>query len=404
MNKDVETGPGSPNESRMDKARNSPMSRRPTIGFIAPLPSLALRVRMTKMATLFLAHGHRLAFAGWERLPGEAAQNPWPGDGVDERLLFRGGGYARTVTRLLYPIWMIRVFLHVLLGRRPDTLFCLGWETAFPALLASFVRPATIVFDDADRFSMIVQLPSALHRVVTRLEEWTSRRVAMHIVPGYSRYEWRHERMVVLRNTPVSSDFRWAEQHARPRPDADLVVYVNGWISRERGADVVMEAADQYLSSGRSLAILAAGQATDSSGEALLRHPAALDFGRLQQAEALALYAAADVTLTFYDPSVAVNRRAEPNKWGDAVFFGKPFIVNQEVETASSFIDRGIAFAVPFGDPDALARLWRELADDPQRLESARAAALAARSEFEPFEEQLSSLLQKLEERSGCRP
>lgn len=363
------------------------------VTIIAHEPAILRRVRLAKMARVLLAAGYRIAYRGWRREAADKDKYRWDEPRVDERTIFAGGGYAGRFTRAYYPLWMVRVFFHVLFTRDPRTFFCLGFETAFPALVASKLRPARIIFDDADRFSMIFSLPGPLHKLLVALERWTSRNVALHIVPGLTRYEWRHERMVVLRNTPAREDFDWAARHGATRPEADLVVYVNGWISASRGAAPLLEALPLVEGQEIRLAIIAAGSPTDEAGQRLLDLPITRNMGKLEQREALCLYSASDVTLTYYDPAIPINRHAESNKWGDAIFLGQPFIVNSEVETAQHFVKAGAAYEVPFGDARALADLLVSLARDPARLEQARAAAASMRDAYRPFEEQFADLL-----------
>lgn len=365
---------------------------------IAPLSSPKQRTRLTKQVLHFNKYGYRINFWGWERIPGESG-----GYDNDQKLVVRslllGGGYTTRKARLMYPLWMVVVFWRVLFLGRCQTIFCLGWETAFPARLAALITNAQIVFDDADRFSMIFNLPGFLHRMLQRLERWTSHKCALHIVPGFSRYEWRHERMILLRNTPLRRDFETARKVAPDRPDAKLVLYANGWIGETRGAATFLKALNRASRAGLDLHMVIAGQVDGPNGEKLCKHPLVSYLGRIVQREALSWYAVVDAVLTFYYPSVPINHKAEPNKWGDAIYFNTPFIVNSEVETARDFVDQGAAFSVPYNDEKGLFHLLAGLVDAPERISRAKEEILKFEASFQVFDDGLTNILRRLEKR-----
>lgn len=364
-----------------------------TVVFLAPLGAIQRRTRLAKMAALIRARGDELLFFGWERERGEAQALRGADPGVRESIILRGGGYASRWTRLFYPLWMIAVFLRTLGLGRDKPLFCLGWETAFPALLAARFTGARVIFDDADRFSMIVRLPGPFQRWLEALERWTSRHVHLHLVPGFSRYDWRHERMVELNNSPLMADMERARARAPARPEAALVVYANGWIGETRGAPVFVRALDLIQARGLDIRMVIAGRVSGPASSRLIEHPRVSFLGEVSQGEALAQYAAADVLLTYYDPVVPINRTAESNKWGDAVFFGTPFVVNAEVATARDFVEAGAAWSLPYDDAEALVGLLRALSLDPARVREAGRRLSTFRASYRLFDERMAEIL-----------
>ena len=330
---------------------------------IAPVSAVRKRPRLAKMVPVFLALGKNVRLHGWERIRGECREFAWPDDRVSEAPILRGGGYVSKRARAMYPLWMLVVFLRVLtLGRR-KLLFCLGWETAFPALVAAKLTRSTVIFDDADRFSMVLRLPAPAHKVLVALEYWASRHAQAHLVPGWTRYSFRHPGMKLLRNTPTTADFEHARQTASTRPDAELVLYVNGWIGQTRGAPIFLELMRRLAQRQRRIVMIAAGWTDCDAGHALFKQPNVHFYGELPTDAALALYHASDVVLTYYDPEVPINRHAESNKWGDCIFLGKPFIVNSEVETARTLVEDGYGYLIAYRDVDGLLAMVEGLAE-----------------------------------------
>jgi len=361
--------------------------------FFAPLSAMGKRTRLAKMARYLGDRGIALRFLGWERDKGELARLAWDGDLVRERAILRGGGYATRAARLMYPIWMVIVFLRCLALPRGTIVWCLGWETAFPAQIAGKVRQLTIVFDDADRFSMLIRLPGPMHRALVWLEQWTSRQCALHLVPGWSRYEWRHDRMKLLRNSPSRADYEHALSVPHRRAGKEITLYVNGWIAWDTGARIVLRCLDILKERGINCRLIVAGRIASDDGENLIAHPAADFKGELPQRRALELYRACDLALTLYDPSVPINRHAESNKWGDCVFLETPFVVNCEVETAAKFTSAGAASSFPYNEPAALADIIESVARDPLTLERMRSNLRGFQVEYQPFDDQLDAVL-----------
>jgi glycosyltransferase involved in cell wall biosynthesis len=345
------------------------------------------------MVPVFLSQGYLVELLGWERVKGECHAHAWRSEDVSEKPILRGGGYVTRLARLMYPLWMLVVFWRVIFLGRRKFLFCLGWETAFPASLAACLTGSRVVFDDADRFSMILRLPAPAHSLLIALERWTSHQADIHLVPGWTRYEWRHPKMILLRNTPTTDDFARARELIPQQLDADFVIYANGWIGETRGAPVFLELMQRLHDTYPRIKLIAAGWTNSESGRQLFAMPNVHYYGEVPTHHALALYHICDVVLTFYDPTVPINRQAESNKWGDCVFIGKPFIVNTEVETARSLVERGVGYSVPYNDVDALLSLILRLSRRDEKLCSSLLTDKRIITEYQPFDISILSAL-----------
>lgn len=376
------------------------------IYILAPLAPIQARLRLVKITKILLKNGYNVKFRGWERSVGEACINRWGGD-VEEKVILRRGGNGRR-SRLMYPVWMITVFTWVLLFGWKKRLYCLGWETAFPAQIAGLITRSTIIFDDADRFSLIVKMPKLISSFVQTLEKWTSKRAFIHIIPTFSRYQWEYPQMVELKNTPLLSDYIGNKDIdivdkidlECDVSDSKLTIYINGWLSETRGAPIFKRVLEDINPEAlRKINIYYAGpiRESDISAHMLAKHPSVKYFGLLSSEQALQLYRKSDLVLTYYDPSVEINKFAESNKWGDCVFFGVPFVVNNEVLTASSFIESGAAFSFAYNDHDGLKRFLEDLVSDTRRLSEAKSSMIKMQTSYpyfdSAFENRVLSLL-----------
>ena len=361
-----------------------------SLAMLAPLPCVAGRLRLAKIVPVLRDEGYDVTFFGWRRKP----YDPFPADATPVRTILKGGGEnGSKLVRAMYPLWMLAVFFTVIRLGRGARLFCLGWETAFPALLAAHITGAKIIFDDADRFSLIVNLPRPVHRIVQLLERWTSRRVALHLVPSLSRYDWTGSNMVALRNTPSLSNYEAAADMKRDALATGLLLYVNGWLGETRGAPIFLALMDEMLAREANVRMVLAGRVASPAGQKLTEHPLVTYHGVIPNREALGLYRTVDLVLTYFDPAVPINRLAESNKWGDCVFFGVPFVANSEIVTVTQFVAAGAAFQVPYHDVQGLADLVLELASHQGELKNGAAKLAQFEEEFQPFDLRFREIL-----------
>ncbi|MGQ9533459.1 MAG: glycosyltransferase family protein, partial [Desulfotomaculales bacterium] len=91
-----------------------------------------------------------------------------------------------------------------------------------------------------------------------------------------------------------------------------------------------------------------------------------VDFrGRVSHTEALALQRDALAVLALYDPQVANNRLAAPNKLFEAMMLGRPVITSVGTLAGQVVEREGIGLAVPYGDARRLAEAMAFLASHP---------------------------------------
>lgn len=342
------------------------------VTFVAPVPFLAKRTRLLKFAECYLQQGFGISHIGWEREPGEDSTLDRDPAEVSHSIVLRGGGYGGgTALAKFYIRWLIAV-ARELRQENDVVIHALGLESALPALLVKilFRKKFVVIYDDADRMSLCHPFPKAFRTALQFIERWVGRRADLHVAPSRYRYAdgVSEQNFVELKNSPSAAAIAQADSEPVVRPaDAKLVLYINGWIGAERGADLALELADDFADDKR-FHILAAGRTTGPAAEKLIARPNVTYLGEITNHEALAYYRVADLVLTMYDPARIINQYAEPNKWGDCVRSKTPFLVNQEVETARPFIEAGIAFPIRFGDAGAAARLVESVLQGGFRL------------------------------------
>ena len=364
-----------------------------TLVVIAPQGIPEKRPRLEKTIRLAASRGWVVEYWGWARTPAEVCGATMPGV-TRSRTLLRGGGYQGLSVRYRYVLWVLRVFFATI-RYRPHAIWALGLETALPVWLASKFVGVRYVFDDADRFVLLFNLPGVVRRVITALERCVSGQAVTHVIPGPGRYDYTSASMQVVGNVPDSSQIDRAFRTPIDRPDASLVVYVNGWLAPVRGLRFI-EAIASRLEEDRHIQFLLATKMSGDEGDLLGQLSNVKLLGSLDQVTALAYYKVSDLVITFYDPAIAINRYAEPNKWGDAAKMGTALLVNEEVRTADSWVKAGAAFTVPWNDTEAACELLRRLAADRSSVEAAIQVVLQEGLALPSFDDSVTPILERL--------
>lgn len=356
---------------------------------IAPVPNLGALVRTTKLLSVLQGVGLNVHHLSWQRSAGEQPNNA----PVETTCVYQGGGYKNRLLVLRYPVYMAALKKH--LDRLPDgsSIYGLSLWSAAPVAKLAHKKGLNLLFDNNDNLSMAYPWPGPIKKIVAGMEFQTARSASIHVVPSKARWPHPDANLRIIPNVPLSSDVETAKrlaEESRYTRNRDFTLYVNGWLTPTRGLRQLSEALDSYQ--GEPFRVLVAGR-IDEVPEAkwFLQHPFVEFLGQVSPAESLARYWDAHACFTFYDPAIPINRLAESNKWGDCVLTRCAILVNDEVQTARAFVDKGGAHSVPYNDAKALACLLAELADDPQK--AVRAGQNLDAFSYEPWDKMVGDVV-----------
>ena len=119
---------------------------------IAALPCAKKRIRLKKLIEYKNSQQEKVYFYGWNR---ENDIDKLDEDLYQRDFLLTGGGFVNNKARLMYFLWFFVVFKKCLSFKRKETVWAMGFESAFPAIIASKIKGFKVIFDDADRFSYL---------------------------------------------------------------------------------------------------------------------------------------------------------------------------------------------------------------------------------------------------------
>ncbi|MEJ6475592.1 hypothetical protein [Pseudoalteromonas piscicida] len=260
-----------------------------------------------------------------------------------------------------YITWWFKVFWFALRSASEDNiLFASRFDAGSAVALASlFNKSVKFVYLDRDAFHMTYNF-GPFQSLVKRLEYMVAKRSVKHFVPGRSRDFTQLDNVCVIENTPTKLFLDEAKSlNVTHHNDDKFVVYVNGWLVSTRGADMILKTV-KLLDPAKFQVIVAGPSECDAISE-LISLEIVEYLGQLSNVHALSYYFISDVVLCFYDPSIDVNRKAEPNKWFDCAFTGTPFITNKGIVTFEAFKGKGPVYAIEYGIASELFDLLNEL-------------------------------------------
>lgn len=259
-----------------------------------------------------------------------------------------------------YIFWFLKLNYFFCFKANTGTIYFVSrLDAALPVLIAKiFGRKLNYIYLDRDAYFMTYRL-GLFKQPMKWLERCIGKNSLKHFVPGVSRDFTKLSNVEIIPNTPASNTINKARVLSRKlERNCKFTIYINGWLVETRGAQMIL--ATIKMLSPESFRVLVAGNLECPAIKELVNMPCVEYLGCLTVEESLSYYYIADVVLAFYDPSIEINRNAEPNKWYDCLFIGVPFITNNGINTISH-LDSRFFYLVDYNDSEQLIDLLNKL-------------------------------------------
>ena len=244
----------------------------------------------------------------------------------------------------------------------PHVVHAADYDTVPPAIRARDRWGSKLVFDIWDFYAdmITVPIPSTLRRRLARREARAVAQADLVILPDLARkgrLSVPTRRVVEVMNTPEDRTISGAAHDG-------FVVFYGGNLAKDRGLFDLVRACE---ATGATLVV--AGQGPDQGAiiPEIESSPRAMFLGEISPDEVVQRTASADLVPILYDPSVANNRFASPNKLFEAMMLGKPVLVTDGIGVADLVRSHDIGVVVPYNDRPALQAALEELMLSPPR-------------------------------------
>lgn len=329
-------------------------------------------VLLNKLSEVFESNRIKFLFWGWNRTNKKVSKN------YPVTHLWTGGGFSNKRLFLHYPMWILKVFFKSFTISKKDIVFAVALDVALPIYIGSLFKGYSFIFNNPDNFSLTYNLKGFFKWFIDKIEVRVAKNALYHILPIDSRFEQKHDNIIIFPNFPLDSEIKKARNIYSSgnlngynlnniKDDHRFKIYINGRMVYHRGSEWLAGVFGQ-LDPKYFLIIVAGDIYCDKLKNKLKELENVIHFARLENYKALSLYYYADLVLAFYDPVLPINRKAAPNKWWDCVVCQVPFVSNMEIETLSVFKEKEACFVVPYGDGKKLFELFNNLSSDYDKL------------------------------------
>ncbi|MCA8997457.1 MAG: glycosyltransferase [Planctomycetaceae bacterium] len=357
-------------------------------------------VRVAKTCATLVKQGHEVHFVGWDRRPMAEKNSVIPGVTSHvirhpvARLGSTGSGQWAFTQHAVKLIWQLGA--DVVCAVNEDNLARVGWLRGI-----AYRKLVCDVFDShLDKCTeRSWPIRAGVWAFVNSSRWWSDRLVATdeHRFETFGPFK---PKTIVVGNYPPDPGAEWAEI----RPIGPPSLFVSGTLSRLRGIEQTLKAAEQVP----GFRILAAGWAADEyAADVFLKHPSVEFLGHVTPRQSLEYGAQCDALLAMYAPISRNQILASPNKIYDAISVGRPVIINSEAVVSQWVTKHEVGFACPYEDHNALAEFFATLAERRNHLEEfatrARQLFLSGYS-WEAMEERIAEMYASLDPQSQGDP
>jgi len=273
-----------------------------------------------------------------------------------------------TDKRKEYILWIVNLFFVLLKSKNVGRIFVSGFESAFVVYISTFIVKREYIFDNPDNFYQSKQLPGFLKNILLELERKIIKKSLITLVPDESRidgYKLQREKFEILKNFPSKIDLNESLKRVSKQKEK-LVIYMNGWLVPTRGLEMISRFIAN-LRPGLDLKIVIAGK--KEGLDTILTSNYVEYKGVVNAISSLSYYHQSDLILTFYDPKLEINRKASPNKWGDAIITKTIPILNKGIETTGSYFPNGGYFSLEYNNSQELLDLIMSIYHDKSILQ-----------------------------------
>lgn len=297
---------------------------------------------------------YEICFVGWDSNP--SVEKPSFHNVPIKKAIVKYQAPSGFKALLYFPQFFLHVYKN-LLSFKPAVVHCVNEEVALPLLIFKRILFSKLVVDIFDSLGLRIRSNNILVKIARSLCNLTYYFADLIIVTNSIRYDLMppcYQRKTIIVENSIDG-----EPYASEPRKADVVrLCVSGALSKSRGLEQLLMAVDHR----EDVKIIALGiLADDFAKTVFINHPKVEYLGFFAQCDGLRIASGCDAIYAYYEPSNVNNIYASPNKIFDAMFVGKPIIVNSETLVSKWIEEKQLGYRVPYCDTEKLGQVLSSL-------------------------------------------
>lgn len=313
-------------------------------------------VRIGKEVSFLKSKGFSLSYVGWNRSNKKFEPNPMFDDIVT---LQRGGKKSGKILPMLYIVYMVKLFFHLLFrrGLKNQVIFAINFESAYIVWLVSHFKKVNYIYDIWDELAISHSFPLWLVKAIRRTDAKIRKDSNFYIHVDENRIsEIDSDNYIIVYNSPL--DFFNGSFPTERKIENTFAV--TGWLNNTRGLESIYEFA---LHSPDIKFIVAGGFRQEEFEKKYRSLPNVECHSFMPQQELFKLIWNCRGIFSLYDTKIPINRLAASNKLYDAMMLGVPVIVNNDLAVAGFVSNNKVGYIVNYDYDES----WNDLKEIDER-------------------------------------
>lgn len=269
------------------------------------------------------------------------------------RILYYQKNNSRVCVALNFIQYVFFVVKNIFLYK-PYIIHSVNEEIAFLVLLLKNIKYKIIVLDIFDSLILRINKNKKCYEIVKAITRLVYKRSDYIIVTDEARMkllpQYLHKKTLVVYNTPdvnESIDFSF-------RANNIFTIGVIGSISQKKGLKELLCATENI----DGIRIDCFGILADEySRNVFIKNSKVFYKGMFSNEIAIQETAKCDLIFAFYEPSTLNNIYASPNKLFEAMYLGKPILMNSEVKMSKIISENDFGGTVPYYSVDGIKKV-----------------------------------------------
>lgn len=261
-----------------------------------------------------------------------------------------GRGIFNLYKRLLFTFKLVGKLRNV----NPYAIHACDLDTVIPAVAYKFLfrRDTRIVYDILDFIQTFSSpIPNCIRNILTKIDRFAMGISTYIIIPDENRLNFiprkYRPKIRIIYNCPDIS-FCYLPKCSVEKSDGRriMILYVGG-LSNDRGIKELLEVVKEMPD---LVTLLVGGQGImeDLVRQYSAKYENVSYMGQVEYEEVLKLTSVADILYAVYNPDFETNKSASPNKFFEAIAYGKPIIVAKGTSINDKVAEYNMGYVVDY--------------------------------------------------------